>query len=78
MKKEKEGEWVYCRETVEWNWIGENEPNNVDTFSCSPLTEEENKIRIEADAREFELFVEERKKIHEREEEAENRQWQPL
>ena len=61
MKKEKEGEWVYCGETVEWNWIGENEPNNVDTFSCSPLTEEENKLRIEADAREFELFVEERK-----------------
>ena len=61
MKKEKEGEWVYCGESGKWNWTGENEPNNVDTFSCSPLTEEENKLQIESDAREFEFFVEERK-----------------
>ena len=62
LKKDKAGRWSYSGESGEWYWTGEQEPNYGDTFCYSPPTEEERKIMREAEEREFEWFMEERKR----------------
>ena len=50
---------------MEYYWTGENDPPEVDNFCCSPPTEEEKKMSREAELREIEEYMEERKKIQE-------------
>ena len=61
-KEEKEGRWNYNPESDEYFWVGEGEPNYGDTFSFSPPTEEEIQISREAERKECEYLIEERKK----------------
>jgi hypothetical protein len=61
-KKDIEGDWNFNAESGEYYWTGENEPEYGDTFSCSPLTEEEEKLRKTAESREYEWFLESKKK----------------
>ena len=52
-KKDIEGHWNFNAESGEYYWTGKNEPDYGDTFSCSPLTEEEKKLRKTAENREY-------------------------
>ena len=61
-KEEREEQWHYIAEYDDYVWVGEGEPNYGDNFSYSPLTEEEKKLHREAEIKECEDFIEERKK----------------
>ena len=60
-KKEKEGQWEYRAESDEYIWTGENEPDYGDTFCYPPPTEEDKRLTREAERKESEWFVEQRK-----------------
>ena len=61
-KEEKEDQWHYIAEYDDYVWVGEGEPDYGDSFSYSPLNEDEKKLQREAERKECEDFIEERKK----------------
>ena len=61
--KEKEGEWIYNGEFGEWYWTGENEPDYGDIFTFEEITEEDKRLKREAEKKEFRWFSEERTNV---------------
>ena len=62
-EKENKGEWLYNGESGEYFWSGGKEPEYQDSFCYSKPTEEEEKIRKEAEEKEMLEYFEHRKKI---------------